>query len=240
MNTFLVNTGFHIEAEDWREVLVKLLVALCLASLIGLERQRKGRGAGLRTHVLVALGATSLMVVAQYMHHATAGAARSFDEARVVAGIITGIGFLGAGTIITSGRETLGLTTAATVWFTAAVGVAVGAGYLITASLATAFMVAVVIGFAAFSRFLPQYGSFLLSMQLPATEGEIKRILEHIEEAGDFEVQTSAIRSLEEGHLLHYTFRIHSRSDRDFHLLVHMLHRHYSHAHSVSLERIHL
>ena len=240
MYTFLINSGFYLEAENWKEVLIKLLVSLCLASLIGLERQRKGRGAGLRTHVLVSLGATLLMLVADYMHHSSAEAVQRFDQTRVVAGIITGIGFLGAGTIITSDREKLGLTTAATIWFTAALGIAVGAGYLITASLATGFMVLVVIGFATLSEVLPQDGSFLLCMQLPAAEGEITRILPQIENAGEIEVQTSAIRSLEEGLLLQYTFRIHSRSDRDFSLLADMLHRHYSHASNINQERVHL
>lgn len=240
MYTFLIDSGFYLEAEDWKEVLIKLLVSLCLASLIGLERQRKGRGAGLRTHVLVSLGATLLMLVADYMHHSTEDIAQRYDQTRVVAGIITGIGFLGAGTIITSDREKLGLTTAATIWFTAALGIAVGAGYLITASLATGFVVIVVIGFATFSEILPQDVSFLLCMQLPAAEGEIARILAHIEEAGDFEVQTSAIRSLEGGLLLQYTFRIHGHSDHDFALLAHMLHRHYSHASNINLERVHL
>lgn len=240
MEYFLTDTGFHIEAENWLEVLFKLLASLFLASVIGIERQRKGRSAGLRTHVLVALGSTLLMLVSAYMYETFGAAAQPFDQARIAAGIMTGIGFLGAGTIITSGYDKLGLTTAATVWFTAALGIAVGAGYLITACLATAFVLAVVTGFAALSPLLPQYGSFLLSMQLPASEGDISRILQHIEEAGRFEVHTTAIQSLEEGHRLQYTFHIHSRSDKDFFRLTEMLHRHYSQAANVSLERIQL
>jgi putative Mg2+ transporter-C (MgtC) family protein len=107
-------------------VAVRLVLAALLGGLLGLERQRRGKAAGLRTHMLVALG-SALFVIAPL--EAGAGAA---DLTRVIQGIATGIGFVGAGSILkqTEQGEVKGLTTAAGIWLTAAVGIAVGLGRL--------------------------------------------------------------------------------------------------------------
>jgi putative Mg2+ transporter-C (MgtC) family protein len=107
-------------------VAVRLVLAALLGGLLGLERERRGKAAGLRTHMLVALG-SALFVIAPL--EAGAGAA---DLTRVIQGIATGIGFVGAGTILkqTEQGEVKGLTTAAGIWLTAAVGIAVGLGRL--------------------------------------------------------------------------------------------------------------
>jgi putative Mg2+ transporter-C (MgtC) family protein len=107
-------------------VLVRVLVAAALGGLLGAERERAGKAAGLRTHMLVALGA-SLFV----LFPAEAGMSTS-DLSRVIQGVATGIGFIGAGTILKRAEsdEIQGLTTAASIWLTAAIGMAVGAGQL--------------------------------------------------------------------------------------------------------------
>ncbi|MCL4499695.1 MAG: MgtC/SapB family protein [Chloroflexi bacterium] len=104
------------------EMIMRLVLSALLGALIGLERETHGRPAGLRTHILVCLGAT-LFTVCSYMI-----AGSSNDPGRVTAQIVTGIGFLGAGTIIHQGSVVRGLTTAASVWTVAAIGVAVGIG----------------------------------------------------------------------------------------------------------------
>jgi putative Mg2+ transporter-C (MgtC) family protein len=109
------------DAGLW-DMILKLVVALVLGGLIGLERETHGRPAGLRTHVLVCLGST-LFALCSYTIAGT-----RFDPGRISAQIVTGIGFLGAGTIIRQGSVIRGLTTAASVWTVAAIGLAVAVG----------------------------------------------------------------------------------------------------------------
>lgn len=104
------------------EMVLRLVVALILGSLIGMERETHGRPAGLRTHVLVCMGST-LFTICSYT---IAGPYN--DPGRIAAQIVTGIGFLGAGTIIHQGSVVRGLTTAASIWAVAAIGVAIGIG----------------------------------------------------------------------------------------------------------------
>jgi len=111
------------------EIVIRLVIATALGALVGFQRERAHKPAGLRTHILISLGAALFTVVSIY---GFAGSA--LDPSRVAAGIVTGIGFLGAGVILHGVRGTvvLGLTTAASIWVTAAMGMAVGTGmYLI-------------------------------------------------------------------------------------------------------------
>ncbi|MEN6370621.1 MAG: MgtC/SapB family protein [Armatimonadota bacterium] len=103
-------------------MVLRLLLAVVLGGLIGLEREAHGRPAGLRTHILVSLGAALFTIISQ-----SYTGARS-DPSRIASQIVSGIGFLGAGTIIRQGSIIRGLTTAASLWTTAAIGMAVGAG----------------------------------------------------------------------------------------------------------------
>lgn len=116
-------------------VIIRLFAATLLGALVGIQRERAGKPAGMRTHILVALG-TAVFVIA------CSGAGMSSDGlSRVIQGIITGIGFVGAGSILklNEQRDIKGLTTAASVWMTAAIGVAVGLGSLGIALLSTLF-----------------------------------------------------------------------------------------------------
>ncbi|MDD5585305.1 MAG: MgtC/SapB family protein [Candidatus Omnitrophica bacterium] len=113
----------------------RLLLAFVLGSAIGLERERKGGSAGLRTHILVCVGSTLIMLVSIYIYDMYKGAA-PVDPGRIAAGVVTGIGFLGAGTIMRGGKDIKGLTTAASVWVSSAIGLAVGCGFL-SAAFAT-------------------------------------------------------------------------------------------------------
>jgi len=118
-------------------MIIKLLLSAFLGGLIGLERELHARAAGLRTHILVAIGSTLIMMVSQYMftlyHTYTASTIVRLDPGRIAAMTITGIGFLGAGTIIQSKEMVRGLTTAACLWIITAVGLAVGCGYYLPA-----------------------------------------------------------------------------------------------------------
>ena len=133
------------------QVLIRLTAATLLGALIGVQRQRAGKPAGLRTHMLVTVGTTVFIL-------AGSGAGMSLDGlSRVIQGVITGIGFIGAGSILKLDRERdiQGLTTAAGVWMTAAVGVAVGLGSLGVALLSTVFTL-IILSFS--KRFEPRTG----------------------------------------------------------------------------------
>lgn len=104
------------------EMVLRLVVSLILGSLIGMERETHGRPAGLRTHVLVCMGSTMFTICSYVI------AGPHNDPGRIAAQIVTGIGFLGAGTIIHQGSVVRGLTTAASIWAVAAIGLAVGIG----------------------------------------------------------------------------------------------------------------
>jgi putative Mg2+ transporter-C (MgtC) family protein len=120
------------------EMVLRLLLAVGLAALIGLQRQYARKPAGLRTHLLVCIGAALFTIASIY------GFGEGGDPARVAAGIVAGIGFLGAGTIISTREGILvGLTTAASIWAVAAIGLAAGAGLYILAPVATAVVLIV-------------------------------------------------------------------------------------------------
>ena len=116
-------------------VIVRLLVAVALGALLGLERERRERPAGLRTHILVTVTACLAMIVA-------AGSVDASNLGRVAQGILTGIGFLGAGTIMRSTGGIRGLTTAASIWAASALGVAAGMGAFVEAALAAVLVFA--------------------------------------------------------------------------------------------------
>lgn len=109
------------------DFVIRLLVASLVGAVIGFERKYRAKGAGIGTHVLVAIGAALFMIVSQ---HGFDGAPR-FDAARVAAGVVSGIGFLGGGIILKQQNRVSGLTTAAGLWVTAAMGLAVGSGMYI-------------------------------------------------------------------------------------------------------------
>ncbi len=128
-------------------VLGKLFVAAILGGVIGWERHRRGRPAGLRTHLLVCIGVTLMMLVSehifvQYQSHGHNSILR-VDPARIAAQVVTGIGFLGAGTIMRSKASIRGLTTAASLWVVAGIGLAVGSGFILPAIFTTVIAIAI-------------------------------------------------------------------------------------------------
>lgn len=122
-------------------ILLRLLLALLLGGLIGFERERSNHAAGLRTHILVCLGSTLIMLLSIYGFSDFVDEINvRIDPARLATAVITGIGFLGAGTILFTGKSITGLTTAASIWVVGAVGLAVGAGFYF-ASIASTVLI---------------------------------------------------------------------------------------------------
>ena len=128
-------------------VLGKLLIAAILGGIIGWERHRRGRPAGLRTHLLVCIGVTLMMLVSEHIFVQYQGYKNDsilrIDPARIAAQVVTGIGFLGAGTIMRSRASIRGLTTAASLWVVAGIGLAVGSGFILPAVFTTAIAIAI-------------------------------------------------------------------------------------------------
>lgn len=132
-NTVLSEFSDIPDATQVTRITLRLLVAAALGGLLGYQREQQGKSAGVRTHMLVAIGAALFVLIPQQ-----AGAS-SADLSRVLQGLIAGVGFLGAGAIImgTKQVETRGLTTAAGIWLTAAIGIAAGMGREMTAVMST-------------------------------------------------------------------------------------------------------
>ena len=128
-----------------RQIIMRLILSIILSGVIGLERQAQRRTAGLRTHVLVCLGSCLIMLTSLYIFDIFKNEV-PLDPARIAAGVITGIGFLGAGTIIRYGETVKGLTTAASLWVVAGIGLATGCGFYSGAITAT-FLVLVTLLF---------------------------------------------------------------------------------------------
>src|SRR5688500_19221646 len=126
--------------QEYLEIVFRIVAALAAGGLIGLERSYRGRPAGFRTHALVCLASSLLMLVTVYETHwiPSAGAANLvLDPTRMAQGIMTGIGFVGAGAIIKEGFTVRGLTTAASIWITAAIGILTGIGFYFAAGIGT-------------------------------------------------------------------------------------------------------
>src|SRR5688572_32756578 len=137
--------------------MLRLAVALCFGALIGLERSYHGRPAGFRTHALVCLASAALMLVTVYesewFHPSADGSIRAaIDPTRMAQGIMTGIGFLGAGVIMKDGLSVRGLTTAASIWITAGIGILVGIGFFLPAGITVVLTVGALAGFRWIER----------------------------------------------------------------------------------------
>ena len=148
-----------IREFSFLSIALRVLLSSVSAGLIGFERGRAGRAAGLRTHILVSLGACIVMCVDHYLVTAINPAA---DPARLGAQVINGMGFLGAGTILATGKRVTGLTTAAGLWTTACIGLAYGGGYFEGGLLAAATMLVVMI----ILHKLEGHSSTLIGMEL--------------------------------------------------------------------------
>ena len=135
----------HVWYTPWTEldVVLRLVMAAVVGGVIGLDRERAHKWAGIRTLLLVCLGSALFTIVSIFGFGSYVDSSQVLDPARLAAGIVVGIGFLGAGVILHSEKGVMGLTTAAAVWAVAAIGVAIGCGlYLIAVATAILILVA--------------------------------------------------------------------------------------------------
>ncbi|MBM3249505.1 MAG: MgtC/SapB family protein [Candidatus Omnitrophica bacterium] len=139
------------------DIIMRLTLTMVLSGLIGLERQLHRRAAGLRTHMLVSMGSCLIMLTSLYVFDIYKDKAAP-DPARIAAGVITGIGFLGAGTIIREPEGVRGLTTAASLWVVAGIGLAVGCGFF-NAGIYTTVLTVIALFFMRYIEgFIPEEG----------------------------------------------------------------------------------
>lgn len=152
------------------DIALRLLCAMMIGAIIGTEREYTHRPAGMRTHMLVSLGACAIMVTSQliFVQYRPFGATP--DPARLSAQVVTGVGFLGAGTIIREGASIKGLTTAASIWAVACLGLAVGGGYYAVGLIGTACMMITLTLFEAIQQRLMKNRYELYSFRVAGTE----------------------------------------------------------------------
>ena len=156
---------------SYLELTVRLSLALVLGGAIGIEREYRAKEAGFRTHFLVALGSALFCVVSQFGFGIDLK-----DSSRVAAQVVSGIGFLGAGTIIFQKNVVRGLTTAAGLWVTAAIGLACGTGMYVAAAIATAM---VLLGLEVINALIPQFGTTTIDLSFSASSIEsVRRLIE--------------------------------------------------------------
>jgi putative Mg2+ transporter-C (MgtC) family protein len=172
-------------AQEYFEISFRLIAALAAGGLIGLERSYRGRAAGFRTHALVCLASSLLMLVTVYeshWFHADADGARAtIDPTRMAQGIMTGIGFLGAGVIVKEGLSVRGLTTAASIWVTATIGILTGIGFYFAAGVGTVLTLGTLSLFRWIEGKLPteHYANFMLRFARDAAmpEADLRRLV---------------------------------------------------------------
>lgn len=195
----------------YMELTIRLMLALLLGGAIGIEREYRAKEAGFRTHFLVALGSALFCLVSQFGFGVDLK-----DSSRVAAQVVSGIGFLGAGTIIFQKNVVRGLTTAAGLWVTAAIGLACGTGMYLAAVLTTAM---VLLGLEVLNYWIPQLGlsTIELSFSAPSRES-VKEFITRIKQDG-MEVHSYELkeRRLSKEEFLEASIEI--RAKRDFHTL---------------------
>lgn len=177
---------FHGYGQGARQ-LVELVVAFGLTALIGLEREIQGKSAGLRTQTIVGTSAALILIISKYGFGDVLNAGTVVvDPSRVAAQIVSGIGFLGAGLIITRRGAVHGLTTAAAIWECAAIGMAAGAGLLLLAVTVTALHFVIIFGFSPLARRLTNRlsGSIHLHVTYRDQRGVLRQLLGACERHG--------------------------------------------------------
>lgn len=166
--------------QEW-EVCLRLVLSCIMGGIIGYERQMRHKSAGLRTNMLVALGACLIMLLSQALYDNVEGKTNA-DPARLAAQVVSGIGFLGAGAIMKEGLTVTGLTTAATLWVVAGVGLAVGAGFYLGAGVTTGVVFLILWNLSRLDMWVDHDRILALSIYTLDRPGQIMRISACIED----------------------------------------------------------
>lgn len=164
-----------------QQIIIRLLLSVILSGCIGMEREKIKRPAGIRTHMLVCVGATLVMLTSSHLFKKYP----NIQIDRLGAQVISGIGFLGAGTIIRQGNDVQGLTTAAGLWAVACIGLSIGSGFYLGGIAATIIVLATLVVFKKVEEYMMKRNRFLnISIVTINRPGQIGSISESIEEMG--------------------------------------------------------
>lgn len=198
-----------IFTADQIEILLRLLGAMAAGGLIGMERSYHGRPAGFRTHTLVAVASALLMLVTVYessWFHPSAASRVTIDPTRMAQGIMTGIGFLGAGVIVKEGLTVRGLTTAGSIWITSAIGILAGIGFYFPAAIGTVLTLGTLSLFRWIETLLPAnyYANFMIRFPRDAAMGEAQ--LRELVTGHGFSISGMGYRLTGEGQ--HFEYRM--------------------------------
>ena len=201
-----------MSAEDF-EMLARLLAALAAGALIGYERSYHGRPAGFRTHALVCTASSLLMLITVYESHWVSGVAVGrvqLDPTRMAQGIMTGIGFLGAGVIIREGFSVRGLTTAASIWITAAIGILAGIGFYFPMIVSVVLTLGILAFFRWIEARMPSQAYYHFDVRfaraVPMTERQVRDLVE----AHGFSIANFSYRLEGEGRIRRHSMVIRS------------------------------
>ncbi|MEN8245601.1 MAG: MgtC/SapB family protein [Thermodesulfobacteriota bacterium] len=213
---------------EYVDLAVKLITATILSGLVGIEREFHGRAAGLRTNILVCLGATIIMASSQTIQNSFViqGSESVFriDPWRIAAGIVTGIGFLGGGAILKSNDLIRGLTTAACIWFVAAIGIMVGLGLYIPAIMGTVFGLLVLVGLDPIGHRIPsvKYSQITIVSEITETQPveEVENICRDIFKKYPIIIQNTSISTDLKTQLKTLVLYIRNRQIDNKHLIV--------------------
>lgn len=183
-------------------LLVRLVLALGCGFVLGCERERHGISAGLRTNMLVCLGSALMVVISKFFvfkaDEVMGNIPLGLDPTRIAAQIVTGVGFLGAGVIIKDKGAIRGLTTAATLWFNAGVGMALGAGMVVVPLSCTALALISLTVLKRFHRSIRRDLYRILSLTCQETEQTLQRVMEYIDKSG-FDVERVSLAKVHDG-----------------------------------------
>ena len=203
-----------MSVDDY-EMVLRLLAAVAAGALIGYERTYHGRTAGFRTHALVCTASSLLMLVTVYEAHwvrATADMVR-LDPTRMAQGIMTGIGFLGAGVIIKEGLSVRGLTTAASIWITAAIGILAGVGFYFPLAVSVLLTLGILSFFRWIESRMPSQAYFHFDVRFARNAAMSERELRELVESHGFSIANLTYRLDGDGRVRRYSMVIRS-SDR--------------------------
>jgi putative Mg2+ transporter-C (MgtC) family protein len=187
---------------DFYEMAIRIVVALAVGALIGYERSYRGRPAGFRTHALVCMASAMLMLVTVYEAHwvRNIGEAR-LDPTRMAQGIMTGIGFLGAGVIMQEGLSVRGLTTAASIWITAAIGILAGIGFYFPMALSVVLTLGVLSLFRWIEARMPTQAYYHFEVRFARAAAASEREIRELVEEHGFSIANFSYRLDGEGQL---------------------------------------
>jgi putative Mg2+ transporter-C (MgtC) family protein len=194
------------------EIFLKILLSAVLGGIIGLEREISQKGAGLRTNILVAVGSALFTILSFKLAELSEGA----DPIRVAAQIVIGIGILGAGAIIRARFSTQGLTTAASIWVTSAIGISVGIGYYLISFIITMFVVLIFVALNYISSFLEGhdhwYAYIISTEDRTSVLIEVKKIIREL----GLKYTDARLRKVEEGYEIEIALNTSSTKNQGF------------------------